>query len=786
MRPVLTDRMAVIGIVAGLVLWVCCLTILWGWAYDASGTFALRTTLIIFASCWFCLWRRERIISIARRFLAAFHLSEIILLDKALDEQLGSSRDDVNHRMYILAASSALAGVCFVFSTVWILASAAIAARIGSSFLLSDWIWSLMEWVSLIAGSLPVALGLAAVCFAVKVVRESGGRDVFGAAFRDLMWGIAVGLAGFAVSWWFGANLIYLVFSIAIGILIVAVTAISRVELATHPRKKLLPFGPPPKGSELVIACTYAALGLVLIFQMRLLGDIFSLSLTRRILWVFLAVLLLGYFLDRLDRKNKPPSRMQNAGAVLGLAAGLLAQATEWILCIGLDSGTWIAVTLGVATQIPLAALAAMVISYQRRNFAFCGGKAGSYFAALTGGLALAVVIFMFIGWLSWGWILLIILAGGGVIAGGIDGAIQTSKTAERIQWIVFSAVLSASLVVGLGATLGLAGETTGPMQPGQWLSSRCELRDVRDESGKKKKEFYQSGLLPEIRNLRSELITDCLAGVFERRKGKWWIAATSAADLPARDRAPELTEDIFDDENKNATVWTRIYAAGVNPQPPTVPKKALRWPPLSYSDPDYFRYARLNFVADVGCDFYDGVFLAPIPADHPQAWRCYNDRILRRCRRLTEGGYDEWVEELGRYFPKTCSGLMVLRTQVGPDCVRRALSVARTYYNVVGSGWAIVAFKPGLTGMDILLVGPGESLLGDDKKDILKFLRKKVSQASGQLYLVPIEELWSVYVGVEPIFLFNPPGERLDDTPKLQGLKKWLENRTVKTDNGG
>lgn len=392
-------------------------------------------------------------------------------------------------------------------------------------------------------------------------------------------------------------------------------------------------------------------------------------------------------------------------------------------------------------------------------------------------------------------------------MVGGLDGARQAGKKPLQIQWIVLSTLLCVSLVIGLGVTISQAGETTGLMQPGQWLSAMCELREVAgDDDDDKDLEFHGSGFLPKGRNLRSELITDCLAGVFERRKGKWWIAASSSADLPSRERPTESTKNDNDSpENERATVWTRIYAAGANPQPPSVPKKAQRWPPLSYSDPNFFRYARLNFVAEVGCDFYDGVFLAPLRADHPQAWRCYNDRILRRCRRLTEGGYLEWMEELGRYVPKITSGLVVLRTQVGPGYVRRALSVARTYYNVVGSGWAVVAFKkparnekPGLKGMDMLLLGPREALFGNDKDDkdgedkkdnndnILKFLREHVSNASGQLYLVPIEELWSVYVGVEPIFLFNPPGERLDDTPKLQGLKKWLENTTVQIEKTG
>ncbi len=778
MRPILTDRMAVISVVGGLVLWICCLGVLWGWAYDASGAMALRTTLAIFVACWLCMSRRGWLIRQGRRALVAMRLEHKIPLDDALAERLGSSREDVNKRMTILASAAVLAVACFVFATVWILAAAAIAAMIGQCFLLSDWVWKLIEWVALLAGALPVALGLAGVCFAVKVVRESGGRDIFGAGYRDWLWGVAVGVAGFAVSWWFGANLIYLVFSVAFGILVMAVTAISRVDLATHPRKKLLPFGPPPKRSSAVIASTYAGAMLVLMLQTRLLGDIFSLSLTRRLLWVFLAISLLTYFLGRFARKSKPPSRRQTAGAVIGLAAGLLAQSAEWIFCLGQASGTSVPVALGVATQIPMAALAAMVISYQRRNFAQLGGSAGAYFTAMAGGLAWAVAVFMLLGSISWGWVLLIVLLAGGVIAGGLDGARQASEKPVRIQWLVFSGLLCVAMVVSLGVAIGRAGEVVGTVRPGAWLSAMCDV----SRGGRR---FSQRGVLPGDKALQSEVVTDCLAGVFERRKGRWWVAASAAGDLPARDRLAGLDEDVDEWSLQNRpSIWTRIYTAGANPQPPSVARRAKRWPPLSYSDPNYFRYARLNFVADIGCDFYDGVFLAPLRADHPQAWRCYNDRILRRCRRLTEGAYLEWVPELGKHVPRQTSGLVALRTQVAPGHVRRALSVARTYYNVVGSGWAVVAFRPGLAGMDMLLLGPDEALAGAGHDDILAFLRETASRSPGRVYLVPIQELWAVYVGVEPIYLFSPPGERLDDTPKLKGLRKYLDKATFRQRN--
>jgi len=88
---------------------------------------------------------------------------------------------------------------------------------------------------------------------------------------------------------------------------------------------------------------------------------------------------------------------------------------------------------------------------------------------------------------------------------------------------------------------------------------------------------------------------------------------------------------------------------------------------------------------------------------------------------------------ELGKHVPRQTSGLVALRTQVAPGHVRRALSVARTYYNVVGSGWAVVAFRPGLAGMDMLLLGPDEALAGAGHDDILAFLRETASRSPVQ-----------------------------------------------------
>ncbi len=757
MRPIFTDKIAVIGIVAGLVLWVCCLTVLWGWAYDPSGSFALLTLLTILAAGWFCLWRRGGLVRWARRILQRLRLLDWIPLEAGLAGRLGPTREDAQLRMRLLSAAAVLAVVCFVFSTLWIPAARFIAALLGQVFLFSDWTWRLLEVAALLVGAFPVALGLIVVGFASSVVRAGSGRDVYAAVYRDWLWGVGLAFAAFAVSWWFGANLIYLVFSVAGGILLAALTGSSRGDLATHPRRRMLPFGPPPRSARMMIAIAHASLVLVIMIQMRMLGDIFSLSLTRRMLWAFLSVLLLVYFLGRVDRKTRPPGRMQINGAIIVVGAAMLVQSAEMILCLSLSRGVWVVMALAVATQIPLASMGATILSYQRRNFAIAGGSVGQYLTAVFGGLVVAVFSSMLFGAIEGGWIALLVVGGAFIVAGGAGGVRGSRRLAERLQWTVWSSVACASLLVGLVVTLGKAAPPKQQVQPGVWLTSAGrQFRSMRM--------YRQDNVLPRMKVRRSEVITRCLYeryeedgqqqedGIFARRRGKWWIVSTSAEDLPA-----ELPG--------------RVYAFGSNPESPHQPRRFKRWPPLSYSNPDYFQYARLNFVARQGCDYYDGILLAPLPADHPQAWRCYNEQMMRRCKRLAEMRNPDGT---------VAYGVVVLRTQVARDRVREALSVARTFHKAVRSGWAVVALQR--SGVDMLLIGPNEALVPQYdaegevvSKDIHSLLMEK-TRSDPDVYVVPIEELWKAYPDVVPIRLSNPPAERLADTPRIEGLRNYLE----------
>ena len=88
--------------------------------------------------------------------------------------------------------------------------------------------------------------------------------------------------------------------------------------------------------------------------------------------------------------------------------------------------------------------------------------------------------------------------------------------------------------------------------------------------------------------------------------------------------------------------------------------------------------------------DAFEATFLAPLPADHPQAWRCYNETAMSRHSRRAPGG------------------VMVLRTQAAAGNARAVLAVAKTFQTVMGSGWA--AFHIDERTIDVLLIGPRDA----------------------------------------------------------------------------
>ncbi|MCK4600855.1 MAG: hypothetical protein KAU28_00215, partial [Phycisphaerae bacterium] len=262
--------------------------------------------------------------------------------------------------------------------------------------------------------------------------------------------------------------------------------------------------------------------------------------------------------------------------------------------------------------------------------------------------------------------------------------------------------------------------ELVGSVRTGVWLSTFSRTPGARRRQ-------QAEGALPLRSYWRSENITTALAKVMADRSGerttggRWWAVTITRENLPA-DLPPHVSI---------------VYSA---PDYAAVPPGAWSEMIIPGSEGDFLQ------AAQTGPEKFDGVLLAPLPADHPQAWRCYNATILARaCRRVHRGG------------------VICIRTQARRGRLDAALSVARTFYGEaakVGAVWAVADFHRG--EMDLLLLaGPARAV-------------EKLKAARGA-FVVPAERLWSGRMHIRPITIARPMGLRFREKITPAELQLWL-----------
>lgn len=741
MRPVVSDRMAVIVIVSAFLSWLFCITIIWGSAFEVSGAFTLRVIVVETAAAWIVLALRKRLLAGVLSAIGGLRLADAVPLKPILSGAVGFTREDNHKRMQVLAAA-VLAGVgLFMLSTLWIGAATALFTFTADVFLFGDTWWWLLETVLLFAGLIPATGGLVAVLFATTVVRESGGRDIYGASCRDWLWAFSVAFGGFSLVWWFGINMFLFITALGCLLLFGAFTVVLRGELSTHPRRRMYSVESVPPGMGRRIALAYAVMAIIILWQLRLLSDMYGLDMSRRMIWVFLVVGILSYFVDRTDRKSRPPGPLQIVGAKIGVAATVGVQVTEILLCCGLDAGATFVTIMAILCQVPMSAFGATIMCGQRKVFAYGNGTAGEYISLAAGGLFGGTLFYWAAGGLGGFWLILMCSLGALIIAGALRGADLSRLQPSRTRWLAPAVAVSVSLIAAFVAVLPVSNANPGSdMHCGLWLTAA--YRDAPDATQ------YREYILPEKEGRRSDTITRCLRGIMVRRRGKWWIAAGARDDVP-----------------DPATIPPRVYGVGSSPDPPAVDRDSRYYPPLSVSHPDYFRYTKLNSLAGMWRDYYDVVFIAPVPADHPHAWRCYNSRILKRCASM-------------RYSNEGLSGLVLLRTQAGKRNVRNLLRVAQTYRKTLRSGWALVSTRRDI-GVDMLLMGPAVAVDGNwGQDDLVGYVYSRVKNRPDH-FLVPLNKLWTDITNeheIRQVVIHSPPPDRLAGTPSIDGLRNYLQ----------
>jgi len=710
MTPARMDRLFVLATAGILTLWCGCLVVLWSYAFDSSGAAALLTLAALLVGMWPAMLLPSRLARAARRLFG--HLRPRDLLADA-----GPPRPPIRDPLAmkrLLAFSALFAAVCGLGATWSITFGEALVDLLAESFIWTRGAWLVLGLVVRVVFLLPMGLAVAVAFLVGALVRQGSGRDIYATVFRDWLAGAAAGLAAFAAAWQLGAELLGVAMTMPLVLVAMAVAMFARRSLTVRPRRRTAPTGVSPRPAKPFGICwTFAALAVVAVVQARIASDVFGVSGGGFAWWAGASVAGLSLFLRKEDRRSGQQSRLRELGAVVGLAAGLLMQSAAAIVCL---LGGAVAVFCGVlaaGVQAPLCALAAVVLSRQRRTFAYAGGRGRSYMAAACGGAGVGLLVCAGLALLPSARIVLVALALGLLAWAASRAVLLAGRWTDQLRWACCGAALLTATTAGLLASAWRAGRSVGSATPGLWLTSYVTAADEGRHP-------LPSGVLPRARTRRKPAVLSTLGELLSRpaRGGLWWIACSARADVPAD--MPEHLRPVF-------------FAMDATSVPLALRGRAAH----SLAESGFLQAARRSGV------LCDGVLLAPLPADHPQAWRCYNQRSLRRC--------------LDRIRP---GGALVVRTQAAVDRIPAALAVAGTFRRVVGSGWAVVGLDE--SGVDILLAGPADAV------------RRPLAEEG--LFVVPIDKMLTGPFDLEPIGLSSPSWALHQKLPREPSLRSWLE----------
>jgi len=293
------------------------------------------------------------------------------------------------------------------------------------------------------------------------------------------------------------------------------------------------------------------------------------------------------------------------------------------------------------------------------------------------------------------------------------------ARPRRQLRWAGWGTTLMCVVAGSMLAAMRQARPSGSTVTAGTWLTSV-----VARQGGART--LRRAGCLPILHEWRSDALTYAMAQIMiaQERRGtgqnlRWWVVSTSDLDLPG-------------------AVFGEVFTSSSFPDPAAVPPGPWRHLLVPGADAGYLQ------AAQTSNERFDGIVLAPLPADHPHAWRCYNSEALRRCRSRTHP-----------------NGLLLLRTQAQAGHFAAALSVARTFHSVVGSGWAMAEIRGGR--LDLLLVGPAGAAARPDP-------------GHEGVFVVATERIWKDWNEIAPIGLASPAALRYSRWPSAIRLQYWLE----------
>ncbi|MCK4277378.1 MAG: hypothetical protein KAX78_12740 [Phycisphaerae bacterium] len=699
MKPALVDRTLLVAIAAAVVLYCASLVMAWSWAFDTSGA----TMLMVLGSLLLAASGAVRFVHGAVRAMQIFRIAPRSKLADtirwALVGDVKGVRVSGKLKAHLLAGMTIFAALCGLASTGLVFGASVLLEFLGDKFLWTATTWELLRLLVCVGGMVPVSLGAAAVFGAAARIYGASGRAGCAGYWRDWLWGAAGGLAAFGLLISAGLNLVvvFAAATVSLGVIAARLWRHKIASVRTARRK-----GPPdelPLAMRAAIFGSYAALAAALYVQCRLLVDVAAAPLPVTVCWTAAALAMLGWFAGKGDSARTTAQRRAVYVAMIGIAVGLTMQFALSCAALAGGAAALLAGLCAAGAQVPVAWLAGVVFSAQLHQFASTGAPmrtyAGTAAAGLAGGL-LAVLLLGRIGAVRLGLVVAVVA----VLVGGIVGVASTVRSARgRRRWKACGAMLLLLLFVPVCVDLCFLHGRSAPAASGTWLS-------MRTAPGSPRSVRCLGGYLPARPGRRSDAVTEAMQRILARpaHQGRWWIVAGSDMDVPASLPPTILGFRSFPDPSG-------VGADIMNPVRPG-------------SDADFLRAAQ----SEAHREPFDGVLLAPLPADHPQAWRCYNTTTLTRTVNRAHRG-----------------ALILLRTQAAAHRIADALSVAKTFEAVVGSGYLIADVSQ--DGVDILLAGPADSL--------------SPPRSSPRLIAIDLSRLWADPIRADTIHITRPRSSR-------------------------
>ncbi len=709
------QRIAVWVAATAQVVWLACMLALWAWVFDASGDSTLLSVTAILLAAGTMAALGPRLAKIGCGLMAIAELPSA----SALAAILGRSH---SHRHVAGSALVRLFSGVVILAIVGSLTSMvlAFASRYAVSFMRDHMLFTplawgvfklLIQWLAM----LPMAGGIVGMFAVGSWLYQEGRTSLISGVCRQWLLATASGMAFFTLTW---IDILPLALGMALVMLVVAMVGFWR-----GPETDDVPIqAPQPDRTGLAdrfkLLLGFGALTLVLVVQMRLMGDLLGVTMIGRILWAAGSLALMALVIRRAEGQGGPADINEAVGVTLGVIAAVAMQ-------VALAAAQLISPTLyipaciwGGLIQIPAVVLMGRLIAHRRQQWVTQGGGLLQFLSRGATGAAMGLLVYLVGGLLPWTGLVaaVALVAGLAAIALGANRARQRQR---RMMWRVTGVLLLAAMFLAVVAPMDELKERYGQASRGVWLSL------LASRGPNQQHPWQPESSMPYPRTWRSEIVTDVMEAFLHDRYGRWWVIATSQRDMPA-----------------TGDSWGYYTATSV-PDPTANPAAEKRGFLMLGSEGNYLA------AAQIGHGLFDGLLLAPLPADHPEAWRCYNQQTLSRC-----------VRRVHR------TGVTLLRTQVSQENISDLIAVTETFNEVVGPSWGVIEFRGGM--VDLLLMGPRASSTQDDETDsrdrpVAGVTRPTLPAFPGPqvplVYVFPTEHIQDEQMHIAPIRLLERQG---------------------------